>query len=155
DTRVIPARLRGRSATGGRIELLALHPGVADAGAKPRWICMAKPAKRLHSGVKVTLDGGAHATVTRALENGRCEVEIDTNRPFVEYLQQHGEVPLPPYIRRPSGPQSEDRLRYQTIFARPPGAVAAPTAGLHFTAELVDELRRESIEIVTVTLHVG
>jgi S-adenosylmethionine:tRNA ribosyltransferase-isomerase len=155
DTRVIPARLRGRTPTGGRVELLALHAGVAVAGGPPRWICMARPAKRLHAGAKIALDGGAQACVTRMLDHGRCEVELALGEPVLDYLQQHGEVPLPPYIRRPSGPHPEDRLRYQTIFARAPGAVAAPTAGLHFTQELVGQLQRVGIDVVTLTLHVG
>lgn len=155
DTRVIPARLRGRLPTGGRVELLALRPSPASAGARPRWTCLAKPTKRLTPGLCIELDGGADAIVARLLGGGRFDIELQSDVPFLDYLNAHGEVPLPPYIRRPAGPLADDRSRYQTIFANPPGAIAAPTAGLHFTDELVAELRGRGIEIVPLTLHVG
>lgn len=155
DTRVIPARLRGHVATGGRLELFALHAAGGSTASGLRWIFMAKPAKRLQPGAEITLDGGAIARVTRVLDQGRCELDLAIDQAFPEYLHSHGEVPLPPYIRRAVGPTPEDRQRYQTIFARHPGAVAAPTAGLHFTAELVEALRQRRITIAPVTLHVG
>lgn len=155
DTRVIPARLRGHLPTGGRVELLALHACTTSPGRAARWVCLAKPQKRLRDGLSISLDGGASATVICTLESARCEIEFATEVPFLEYLHQYGEIPLPPYIRRPEGPQPNDRSRYQTIFARPPGAVAAPTAGLHFSDDLIEDLRVHSIEIVPLTLHVG
>jgi S-adenosylmethionine:tRNA ribosyltransferase-isomerase len=155
DTRVIRARLHGRLPTGGRVELLAVRPATASAGARPSWICLAKPAKRLSPGLRIRLDGGAEATVTCVLGNGRCEIEPQTGISFLDYLEQHGEMPLPPYIRRPDGSRTEDGVRYQTVFAKPLGAVAAPTAGLHFTDELIAELARRQIAVVSLTLHVG
>jgi len=154
DTRVIPARLRGQLPTGGKVELLALHSS-PDESSKPRWRFLAKPAKRLRIGSKMALAGGATGTVTQVLESGRCELELNADRPVFEYLQAFGEVPLPPYIHREVGPDAEDRERYQTIFARHAGAIAAPTAGLHFTPDLVESLRCRQIDIVPVTLHVG
>jgi S-adenosylmethionine:tRNA ribosyltransferase-isomerase len=154
DTRVIRARLKGHLPTGGKVEFLALR-ACSEATARPRWVFMAKPAKRLRPGLEISLDGGAGATVTRVFDQGRCELELNVNQPFPEYLQCHGEVPLPPYIERADGPRPEDGDRYQTIFARMPGAIAAPTAGLHFTDDLVGELRSRAVDIVSVTLHVG
>jgi S-adenosylmethionine:tRNA ribosyltransferase-isomerase len=154
DTRVIPARLRGQLPTGGKVELLALHSS-SEEPSGTQWVFMARPAKRLRLGSKLILAGGAGATVTRILESGRCELDLDVDRPFFDYLQAFGEVPLPPYIRREVGPDDQDRERYQTIFARHAGAVAAPTAGLHFTAGLLESLRQREVDIVPVTLHVG
>lgn len=155
DTRVIPARLRGHVPTGGKVELLALHPSGSEPTSSARWIFLTKPAKRFRPGLQLNLDGGAIATVVHVFEQGRCELELRAHRSLPEYLQAHGEVPLPPYIHRHVGPNPEDRERYQTIFARLPGAVAAPTAGLHFTAELIGELHGHGIEIAPLTLHVG
>jgi S-adenosylmethionine:tRNA ribosyltransferase-isomerase len=155
DTRVIPARVHGRLPTGGRVELLAVRPVAPSTVSQSRWICLAKPAKRLRPGLRIVLEGEAEATVGRVLEGGRCEVELHGDSTFLEYLESNGEVPLPPYIRRPDGPLSQDQTRYQTIFARPPGAIAAPTAGLHFTDRLLAELADRGIEVAPLTLHVG
>lgn len=155
DTRVLPARLRGRVSSGGRVELLAVRPSPAAAETRTRWICLARPARRLPAGASVELDGGGTARVLRRLEGGRCEIELQGGVAFADYLQAHGEIPLPPYIRRPRGPRAEDCSRYQTIFANRPGAIAAPTAGLHFTPELVEALGRRGVQIAALTLHVG
>lgn len=172
DTRVIPARLRGRRAGGGKTELLLTHP-LARAPVSLRqhlpenapdggtcWLCLARPASHLKPGKVVTFGEpvGLTATVLAQCGGGRVLVSFDApdDASLLARLPALGEVPLPPYIDRANGgPNSEDADRYQTTFARHPGAVAAPTAGLHFTDAIDDALRTRSIDIETLTLHVG
>jgi S-adenosylmethionine:tRNA ribosyltransferase-isomerase len=150
DTRVIPARLFGRRGAAG-IEL-TLHKAVDAA----RWRAFARPARKLRPGDTVEFDEGLAAEVMGKGEGG--EVELAFNRAgaaLMESLQQIGRMPLPPYIKRPDGADARDRADYQTIFAAHDGAVAAPTAGLHFTPALLEALDRRGVGRVTVTLHVG
>ena len=148
DVRVIPARLRARRPGGGEAELLLLRP---LGGAE--WEVMARPARRLRAGVALAL-GAGEAIPRERLAEGRWRVEFAP--PLDEgSLAVVGEVPLPPYIRRPNGPSEADYLRYQTVYARTGRAVAAPTAGLHFTAELLAALAVRGIETARITLHVG
>jgi S-adenosylmethionine:tRNA ribosyltransferase-isomerase len=153
DTKVIPARLKATTQQGGSVELLFVRPLGKEATGE-LWLCLGRPARRLRSEGLLTLTGGADAEVQQGLGDGRYAVLVRTAS-VLEYLSRHGEVPLPPYIRRPQGPRPADRERYQTIFARSPGAVAAPTAGLHFTPELVARLRERGVEMASLTLHVG
>ncbi|HYD48004.1 MAG TPA: tRNA preQ1(34) S-adenosylmethionine ribosyltransferase-isomerase QueA [Terriglobales bacterium] len=153
DTKVIPARLRLRSSGGGSIELLLVRP-LPQAGAQI-WECLGKPRQRLRPGTRLSIGPGFSARVIAVTEAGRYHVELECERDLSALLAEHGELPLPPYIRRPEGPSREDQLRYQTIYARNPGAIAAPTAGLHFTEELLQRLRAAQVETATVTLHVG
>ncbi|MCA9520067.1 MAG: tRNA preQ1(34) S-adenosylmethionine ribosyltransferase-isomerase QueA [Myxococcales bacterium] len=147
DTRVIPARLLGRKETGGAVELLLVEP--LDGG---RWLCMARASKALRAGARIDLPGSRSAQVLE--RRGEGEVILDFGRePLDSWLSAHGAIPLPPYIARPSEPS--DRERYQTVFAREPGAVAAPTAGLHFTEPLLADLSSRGVERAAVTLHVG
>jgi S-adenosylmethionine:tRNA ribosyltransferase-isomerase len=163
DTRVRPARLFGRRPSGGRVEILLLSPDTAEP---TRWRAFVRPAKRLRAGEVVEIDGGrVRARAVRRIEgdDGRPGAEwlIDLEHGFDSIdaaLEAAGRMPLPPYIRRLQGDDpadAEDRERYQTVFAATPGAVAAPTAGLHFTAELVERLRARDIATAAVTLHVG
>jgi S-adenosylmethionine:tRNA ribosyltransferase-isomerase len=147
DTRVIRSRLHGRRETGGRVELL-LERIVASNEA---WVQLS--ASHLpKSGGRVILPGDATAAVLeREGRFFRLRFEIDTS--LEAYLERHGEVPLPPYITR--GPTREDEDRYQTVYARHPGAVAAPTAGLHFDEPMLERLRSRGIASAYVTLHVG
>jgi len=148
DTQVIKARLFGRRETGGKVELLlvrALGPAL--------WETLCRPAARLSPGTRVQLEGEAVALITAAGEEGRRTVHIEGVDSVDDYLSKHGHVPLPPYIARTDRP--EDVGRYQTVYARTPGAVAAPTAGLHFTEELLGQLDRGGVERAFVTLHVG
>jgi S-adenosylmethionine:tRNA ribosyltransferase-isomerase len=150
DTRVIPARLFGRRGA-ARIEV-TLHKAV-DAGS---WRAFARPARKLKPGDAVAFDEGLAAEVLAKGEGG--EVELAFNRSgtaLMESLQRVGRTPLPPYIKRPDGADAQDRADYQTIFAARDGAVAAPTAGLHFTPALLESLDRRGVGRVTVTLHVG
>ncbi len=147
DTKVIRSRLHGRRETGGRVELL-LERIVAPDEA---WMQLSAshPPK---PGGRLLLDGGASAIVQE--RDGRfVRLRFDADSPLDVYLERHGEVPLPPYIRRAAG--TADSERYQTIYARHPGAVAAPTAGLHFDAAMLDRLRSHGVTFATLTLHVG
>jgi S-adenosylmethionine:tRNA ribosyltransferase-isomerase len=147
DARVVPARVRGRRPSGGRLELLLLAE--RDDG---EWEALVRGSPRV--GERIHLPG-ATGTWTAALGEGRWRLALDVGGPVSAWLEQVGEVPLPPYIRRPGGPTAADRERYQTTFARVPGAVAAPTAGLHFTPALLAAAADAGISHVTLTLHVG
>lgn len=149
DTRVIPARLIGRRPTGGEVELLLLHP--VDAVT---WVCLCKPAKRLKPGGSVLFPGAMQAEVLAYGDEGRRTVRFQADAAaFRTWLEDHGRTPLPPYIQRE--PEKADRERYQTVYAQHDGAVAAPTAGLHFTPELLKQLENQGVRTVHVTLHVG
>jgi S-adenosylmethionine:tRNA ribosyltransferase-isomerase len=148
DTRVIPARLRGRRPSGGRVEVLLCAP-VGDDGT---WEVLARGAPRV--GERLHLPDGI-GEWTRDLGDGRWQLRLALGEPVLAWLERVGEVPLPPYIRRPDGPSARDRERYQTTYARVPGAVAAPTAGLHFTPQLLDALAAAGVARTFVTLHVG
>jgi S-adenosylmethionine:tRNA ribosyltransferase-isomerase len=150
DTKVIPARLRGvRGAA--KIEALLIEPA---GGA--RWTVLARPAKKLRPGDRIDFAPDFTAQVMARGEGGEVLLEFDrTDAELMDALNAHGETPLPPYISRPHGADTADRADYQTVYAREPGAVAAPTAGLHFTPELLAALEARGIGRATVTLHVG
>ena len=154
DTKVIPARLEGTKETGGRCELLLCEPLPAGpAGPGERFRAMGQASKPIRAGQR--LDFGALSAVVEAVEgDGFLAVRFDrAGAAFAEALERVGHMPLPPYIRRPDRPI--DRERYQTVFAREPGSVAAPTAGLHFTPELLSRLEVRGLARARVTLHVG
>ena len=195
DTRVFPARLFSRRATGGRVEILlvrqiereeslgtAREEGMAtgreksvettqegQGGWSETWEAMLKPARRLKEGETLQLTrgrgeepvptGSARVVVGRRLEGGELQVQLQGDgakwADGVSLCAALGETPLPPYIRRPDGEREGDRERYQTVFAERAGAVAAPTAGLHFTQELLERLEEKGVETANVTLHVG
>lgn len=150
DVRVRPARLRGHLASGGAVELLLVRP-LADGS----WECLGKPGKRLRPGTAVHLPDGSTARVVAPLPGGRYGLDFGPGADVAALLARYGEVPLPPYIARPDGPLPVDRERYQTVFARRDGAIAAPTAGLHFTEALLDALAAAGVERAWVTLEVG
>ncbi len=157
DSRVIPARLLGRKESGGRVEVLLVEPTPAFPGTAPgepaRWIAMAQASKPIRVGTRVDFDG-LQAEVTRVDGEGFYEVRFDRDEQRLgEALERVGRLPLPPYIRRE--PDAGDRERYQTVIARAPGSVAAPTAGLHFTPGLLARLEARGVQRATVTLHVG
>ncbi|MFT7676423.1 MAG: S-adenosylmethionine:tRNA ribosyltransferase-isomerase [Planctomycetota bacterium] len=168
DTRVLPARIWARRETGGRVELLLLEP--VSEGSGSAWRAMVRPAKKPKPGDFLAVLGadgepsGARAEMLEReldedgqpgalwrvrLHGARGEESVES------LLEQNGEMPLPPYIERPAGGRSEDRERYQTVYAQTSGAVAAPTAGLHFTPELLAALEARGVERTQVTLHVG
>lgn len=156
DTRVLPARFFARRATGGRVEGLFLHQ-TAD-----EWHCLLSPSSRLKPGELLTLDDarGAPAQPAAVLrlvsreQRGVWRVLAEPASDAAIVLDRIGSVPLPPYIRG-GVPQADDRARYQTVYAREPGSVAAPTAGLHFTPALLDRIRAHGVGAAFVTLHVG
>lgn len=145
DTRVLHARLRAtREGTGGTAELLLLRPIAGDC-----WEALARPARRLRAGERLILRTGAAVQVVRKRSEGLVEVALPGD--VTEHLEQHGELPLPPYIRGYEG----DEARYQTVYARAEGSVAAPTAGLHFTPELLDTVAKAGVLVRYITLHIG
>jgi len=149
DTRVIPARIRARRTTGAKVEILLLHPLADDVR---QWEALVRPSARIRDGEEVrTLRGDAAVCVAEALPNGHRRVSL----PRGLDLEDVGELPLPPYIERTGGLERTDRERYQTVYALHEGAVAAPTAGLHFTVAGLDRARERGIERAAVTLHVG
>lgn len=152
DTRVIPARLHGFRAGGGRTEVLLVRP-VPGEGVV--WEAMVRPSARVGQGARIrfALDEEWTATAIDAGGGGARRVRFDGPGDFGAFLDRRGRLPLPPYIDRPD--DEEDRDRYQTVFAREPGAVAAPTAGLHFTPSLVESLKGAGVGVASLTLHVG
>jgi S-adenosylmethionine:tRNA ribosyltransferase-isomerase len=147
DTRVIPARLYAQGiATGGKLELL-----LAERISSTEWLALARPGKRARLGTRFDLDGDLQVEVVQRLDEG--QIRIRFSEPIEPHLDRLGHVPLPPYIRRRD--QSADKVDYQTVYADRPGAIAAPTAGLHFSRALLDEMKMAGIGLATITLHVG
>ncbi len=166
DTKVFPARLLGRKETGGKVELFLLdYPRAMDSGKKEQngnapWSEMEahgllKSSKGAVIGMKLLFGEDFEATVLEILGGGKVRVTLHFKGDFALLLENYGRMPLPPYIRRKGPEPPADRDRYQTIYAHKTGAVAAPTAGLHFTPELLERIREKGVEIVHVTLHVG
>jgi len=152
DTRVFPARLRGRKESGGAVEVLLLHR-VAEEGET--WEVLGKGAQGLRVGSRLWFAPELSAEWLSTPCEGRGVLRFFPRDDLSALLERLGEIPLPPYIKRPAGSRAQDRERYQTVYARHPGAVAAPTAGLHFTEDLLAAVRQRGIETVFVTLHVG
>lgn len=150
NTRVIPARLYGEKSTGGKIELFLVRR-IESAGEE--WHALIRSSKSPRAGTRIHLAEQVIATVTGRGENDEWLVVFSGAGDFISWLERNGSVPLPPYIKR--APHEKDRDRYQTVFAKERGAVAAPTAGLHFTEKLLGAICAQGVEIATVTLHVG
>jgi S-adenosylmethionine:tRNA ribosyltransferase-isomerase len=150
NTKVFPARLFGTSETGARIELFLVREIENQI-----WETLARPARRLKIGKNITFDRNLSAKVTEKTNDGHVIVRFETDGDFNEILEQIGQTPLPPYIKRDDGILETDKNRYQTVFAKQRGAIAAPTAGLHFTPEILEEIKNLDVTIVQITLHVG
>lgn len=147
DSRVLPARLLGHRPTGGAVEVLLLR----DLGNKC-WECLCKPGRKMQPGNEVIFsDGELTATVKEVREDGNRVVEFHYEGIFLEVLERLGKMPLPPYIKA----ELKDQERYQTVYSREVGSAAAPTAGLHFTRELLEKVREKGVSEAFVTLHVG
>lgn len=148
DTKVLPARLYGvKEETDAHIELLMLKEIEKDT-----WQCLTKPFKRVHVGTNITFgDGRLSAKCLEKQEEGIAIFKFEYKGIFLEVLESLGEMPLPPYIHE----KLKEKDRYQTVYAKEPGSAAAPTAGLHFTKELLEEIKKKKVDIVEVTLHVG
>ncbi len=150
NTKVFPARLFGVSETGARIEIFLVREI-----EKHVWETLAKPARRLKIGRKISFGADLSAQVLERAANGRVIVRFETDEDFDELLENIGQTPLPPYIKRETGNSSADKNRYQTVFAKNRGAVAAPTAGLHFTPEILRAVENTGTILTEITLHVG
>ena len=147
DSRVLPARLLGHRPTGGAVELLLLR----DLGDR-KWECLAKPGRKLQVGQNVIFgDGDLTATVISVQDDGNRVVEFHYEGIFLEVLERLGKMPLPPYIKA----ELQDQERYQTVYSKTVGSAAAPTAGLHFTNDLLEKIRAKGVTTAFVTLHVG
>lgn len=147
DSRVLPARLIGRRPSGGACEVLLL----VDKGEN-LWECLVRPGRKLKPGAQVIFgDGHLTATIEAELEDGKRAVRFHYQGIFLEILEQLGKMPLPPYIKA----ELQDQERYQTVYSKVTGSAAAPTAGLHFTPELLEQIRDIGIKVCYVTLHVG
>jgi len=147
-SRVIPARLLGRRSNGRPAELLLIHPEPDGT-----WLAMVHPGGKLKPGRTVTFGDDAVAEVVAVLGGGMRKVRLSGRLDAEGLMARYGTTPLPPYIHRPADEQ--DRERYQTVYARVPGSIAAPTAGLHFTADLLEEIRHAGVGLAEVILHVG
>jgi S-adenosylmethionine:tRNA ribosyltransferase-isomerase len=157
NTKVVPARLFGRKESGGQIEILVLeHPNSDAPRSNTRW-CLLKSSKRPKKGSHLLFENDFSGTVQGLGDDGLVQITFHDIPAIDSLLQEKGNMPLPPYIKRDKRDRRApmDRQRYQTVFALKTGAVAAPTAGLHFTKELVDELNQAGFTLVHVTLHVG
>jgi S-adenosylmethionine:tRNA ribosyltransferase-isomerase len=152
DTQVVPARLLGRKESGGRVEVLVLNPATEQSPYR----CLLKAGKPPKPGTFLLFGNGIRAKVYDPVVEGQTRIEFLGSRTLIEILEDVGCVPLPPYIRRNGSPGKLDDARaYQTIYACRPGAIAAPTAGLHFSEPLLNRLRQKGIILVSLTLHVG
>lgn len=148
NTKVIPARLFGKKETGAKVEVFLTKKIAEDV-----WECLTKPAKRLKEKAKILFPGKLEGRVTEVKSEGKRVIAFSPPGRLKEVLQTMGQIPLPPYIKR--APQKIDYERYQTVFAQKEGSVAAPTAGLHFTEEILNQLREKGVKICYITLHVG
>jgi len=147
DSRVLPARLCGRRESGGAVEVVLLR----DLGGD-RWECLTRPGRKTKKGVKLIFgEGQLTAEVVDAIEDGNKILKFSYEGIFLEILESLGKMPLPPYIKEELG----DKERYQTVYSREIGSAAAPTAGLHFTNELLDRIREKGVKVCFITLHVG
>ncbi|MCX5800294.1 MAG: tRNA preQ1(34) S-adenosylmethionine ribosyltransferase-isomerase QueA [Candidatus Eisenbacteria bacterium] len=152
ETKVRPCRMSGvRKETGGKLELLFVRENEGTGDERPRWEALVRPARRLKDGTAVSLSGGASARIVEKLSGASFLVEVPEQ--FEDYLEKHGQMPIPPYIRRKA--DADDKEHYQTVYARVAGSSAAPTAGLHFTREILRKLEARGVGIATLTLHVG
>ncbi|HYB90904.1 MAG TPA: tRNA preQ1(34) S-adenosylmethionine ribosyltransferase-isomerase QueA [Candidatus Binataceae bacterium] len=150
DTRVIPARLFTHKESGGKIELLFVRPVPDPPGA---WLALIRAHRPLREGARLLIDGGGALRITGYTRGGRALIASDDSTPIDEVLGRRGLLALPHYIHREAGPSDSDA--YQTVYASKPGAIAAPTAGLHFTPALLESLAEAGIRTASVTLHIG
>ncbi|MFC1462919.1 tRNA preQ1(34) S-adenosylmethionine ribosyltransferase-isomerase QueA [Verrucomicrobiota bacterium] len=164
DTRVIPARLFGtRKGTGGKVELLLVERVGGEqrpTSNEEEWTALCRAGWKPKEGIRLSLaDGQIDGVITAVGEEGKVTIVLSSDEPLTEVIEKHGVTPLPPYIRRQGsgsrGQGAEDCVRYQTIYAAEPGAVAAPTAGLHFTDDMFEKLAALEVRKTTITLHVG
>jgi S-adenosylmethionine:tRNA ribosyltransferase-isomerase len=152
NTRVFPARLQGKKESGGEVEVLLLESFPRE---RNHWLALSNAAKKPQLGSRLFFPGGVDAEVIGDMGKGRYGVRFHYDGDFTEMLEKFGEPPLPPYIQRGRDVTELDWERYQTVYAAHPGAVAAPTAGFHFTSELLEKLQAKGVDRAFITLHVG
>ncbi|HEV8159317.1 MAG TPA: tRNA preQ1(34) S-adenosylmethionine ribosyltransferase-isomerase QueA [Pyrinomonadaceae bacterium] len=150
NTKVFPARLFGTSETGAKIEIFLVREFENQT-----WETLARPARRLTVGKKILFGENLSGEVLEKTVDGRVIVRFEADRNFDSILEEIGQTPLPPYIKRDDAVSGDDKNRYQTVFAKQRGAIAAPTAGLHFTPKILSEIKNLGVTIVEITLHVG
>jgi S-adenosylmethionine:tRNA ribosyltransferase-isomerase len=150
ETRVFPARLVGRKTTGAAAEVLLLHPAAENPSL---WTALVRPGSKLKPGAVVEIAPELSVEIVDSMPGGERVVRLVTPLPLEQALERYGEVPLPPYVHRAA--TDADRERYQTVYARERGSVAAPTAGLHFTPELLARLEEKGVHVARLVLHVG
>ena len=163
DTKVFPARLHGKKATGGKVEIFLLELPIESTGSTSSSRCIVethaliKSSKRPTIGSSIRINDELNCTIIEHHEYGKAKIALEypDDANIIDILSSCGSVPLPPYIERKSGTTREDRERYQTVYAENSGAVAAPTAGLHFTPAILEKLSSKGVEIARLTLHVG
>jgi len=157
DSKVIPARLHGRKETGAVVEVLLLTRKAGNNPCQPIWEVLLRPGKRVRPGTPLIFNAYGQGRILDRISEKKWLIEFKTDLPFETFLDRYGSVPLPPYIDRKDGESrhEQDRQRYQTVYARCPGSVAAPTAGLHFTPDILNQLEALGVTIARVTLHVG
>ena len=157
DSRVFPARLIGSKDSGGLIEILLLSVYTGDLEEENVWEALLRPAKRVTVGMMMTFADGCTARIVRRMSEKRWLLAFTTALPFGDFLDRYGRAPLPPYIkrRRDRSRSESDLERYQTVYARVQGSVAAPTAGLHFTRDVLDRVENRGASIAPITLHIG
>jgi S-adenosylmethionine:tRNA ribosyltransferase-isomerase len=154
ETRVIPARLLGRRPGGGQAEIVLLHPADSHADLwADEWVALVRPGPKLRAGRSVAIGPELEVHVLDVLPDGNRRVRLVTSLPIREAVERYGRLPLPPYIDR--AVEEQDVQRYQTVYARAEGSVAAPTAGLHFTPAVLDTIRQRNVDVATIVLHVG
>ena len=150
NTKVFPARLYGQTETGAGVEIFLVSE-LADG----KWEVLAKPGRRLKTDKRIIFSDRLTADVIEKNEDGRVVLKFDADGQFNELIDELGRTPLPPYIKREKTDIDADRERYQTVYAKNRGAIAAPTAGLHFTPKVLEKLKTKNIDIAEITLHVG
>lgn len=150
NTKVIPARLFARTQTGANVEIFLIEPLNGS-----EWIALARPAKRLKPNTHVLIGDNISLLIKEKRDDGRIVIDFETHDDVYEIIEKAGKTPLPPYIKRSFDHLDTDRQRYQTIYAKDRGAIAAPTAGLHFTPEVINALKAKGVKVVEITLHVG
>jgi S-adenosylmethionine:tRNA ribosyltransferase-isomerase len=150
NTKVFPARLFGKSESGAKVEIFLIRES-----AESIWEALARPARRLPVGKRINFGDELTGTIVEKRDDGRVDIRFDFAGDFEDILGRVGRTPLPPYIKRSDDALDADRARYQTVYARSSGAIAAPTAGLHFTDDVIRNIRSQGTEVIELTLHVG
>ncbi len=150
NTKVFPARLRGVTESGAQIEIFLVRQTAQD-----EWEALARPGRRLKPGKKIVLGEKLHGEIVEKMRDGKVIVRFHADGNLDEMIDNIGQMPLPPYIKRPDETLNNDRERYQTVYAKNRGAIAAPTAGLHFTPQTLEIIRARGVTIAEITLHVG